>query len=83
MIPRNRDAGSVLLLGAGGNIGSAATSQIGRMPEVRKVILVDPDTYEPANLAVQDIEARDVGKKKVLVQAQRLHRIDEGCSSRG
>ncbi len=76
MIPRNPDARSVLMLGAGGNIGSAAVPLIARMPQVRKIILVDPDVYEPGNLAVQDIEARDVGRKKVDVQARRIHRID-------
>ena len=35
----------------------------------------DRDVYEPANLGSQDIEARDVGVRKALVQARRLRRI--------
>jgi molybdopterin/thiamine biosynthesis adenylyltransferase len=45
------------------------------MPEVGRVVLVDPDVYEPTNLAGQDIRAADVGRKKVEVQAERLRQI--------
>ncbi len=63
---------SVTIVGAGGNIGSQLVPHLGRMREIRKVTLVDQDSYEPNNLRSQDIRAQDVGKPKSDVQAQRL-----------
>ncbi|MBN2491658.1 MAG: ThiF family adenylyltransferase [Planctomycetes bacterium] len=68
-------AASVVIVGAGGNIGSHLVPHVGRLPEVGRVVLVDPDTYERSNLASQDIDACDVGRAKVEVQAARLARI--------
>ncbi len=65
----------VVIVGAGGNIGSHLVQHIGRMPEVGWVILIDPDVYELANLEVQMIDAADVGRTKVAVQASRLRRL--------
>jgi len=74
------DSGSVVVVGAGGNIGSHVVPHLGRMPEIKGATLVDPDTYTAANLASQDISVRDVGRRKVAVQAQRLRRINPRLS---
>jgi len=66
----------VLVVGAGGNIGSHLVPHLGRMAAVARVTLVDGDTYEASNLAGQDIMARDIGRPKVLVQAARLEGVN-------
>ncbi len=66
----------VVVVGAGGNIGSHLVPHLGRMPEVSRVTLVDRDTYEATNMAGQDITAREVGRPKAVVQAARLRRIN-------
>jgi molybdopterin/thiamine biosynthesis adenylyltransferase len=38
-------------------------------------MLIDRDVYEPANLSSQEILPRDVGRRKVTVQARRLREI--------
>lgn len=65
----------VVIVGAGGNIGSHLTSHVARMAEVGRVTLIDPDLYERRNLASQDIVRADVGEQKVVVQARRIRRI--------
>jgi molybdopterin/thiamine biosynthesis adenylyltransferase len=72
--PRASNA-CVVAVGAGGAVGSELVSHIARSPEVAELILIDPDVYEAKNLSSQAIEAADVGKPKVLVQARRLRRI--------
>ncbi|MDX6614340.1 MAG: molybdopterin-synthase adenylyltransferase, partial [Blastocatellia bacterium] len=67
---------SVVVIGAGGNIGSHLVPHLGRMPNVARVTLIDRDVYEPPNLLTQDITPRDVGRRKALVQARRLARIN-------
>jgi molybdopterin/thiamine biosynthesis adenylyltransferase len=66
---------SIVVAGAGGNIGSHVTGLLARMPEVGRVVLIDRDVYEARNLVNQDIAERDVGKPKVFVQARRLAEI--------
>ncbi len=66
---------SIVVAGAGGNIGSHLTESLARMTPVGRVTLIDRDVYEPRNAANQDIVARDIGKPKVLVQARRLMQI--------
>jgi len=66
----------VVVAGAGGNIGSHGVPHLGRMPEVGRVILIDPDTYEARNVRSQDVTPRDVGRRKVEVQASRLRQIN-------
>lgn len=63
------------VVGGCGNIGSHLVPHLARNPRVERVVLVDPDVYEPKNLAGQDIRARDVKRSKVEVQAERLHEI--------
>lgn len=67
---------SVVVVGAGGNIGSHLVTHLARMPEVSGVTLIDKDVYESSNLETQDITARDLGKRKAVVQARRLRRIN-------
>lgn len=67
---------TVTVLGSGGNVGSHAVKHLARLQEVERLVLVDPDTYSQKNLRVQDIEARDVGRKKVEVQKRQVRRIN-------
>src|SRR5712692_6109386 len=67
---------SVVVVGAGGNIGSHLVSHVARMPSVVRITLIDKDTYEPANVRGQDITPHEIGKLKAVVQAKRLSRIN-------
>ncbi|MEK6324294.1 MAG: ThiF family adenylyltransferase [Acidobacteriota bacterium] len=69
---------SVVVVGAGGNIGSHVVPHLARMPQVSRLTLIDKDLYESTNLQTQDITPRDVGKRKAVVQARRLKRINPG-----
>lgn len=74
---------SIVVAGAGGNIGSHFTPHLARMAEVGRVTLVDRDVYEPRNGRNQDIVVpRDVGKSKAVLQAQRLKEIRPTWKSR-
>ena len=66
---------TVVIVGAGGNIGSHLVPHLARMPQVGRVTLIDKDVYEARNVYSQDITPRDVGKPKAVVQARRLRRI--------
>jgi molybdopterin/thiamine biosynthesis adenylyltransferase len=66
----------ILVVGAGGNIGSHLVPHLGRMSAVALVTLVDDDTYEASNLAGQDVTPRDVGRPKAAVQSARLRTIN-------
>ncbi len=68
--------GHVIVVGAGGNIGSHLVAHLVRMLGVRWITLVDRDVYEAKNLVSQDITRRDVGHPKASVQAARLRRIN-------
>lgn len=74
------DAGSAVVVGAGGNIGSHVVPHLGRMAEIKRATLIDPDIYDAANLASQNIVARDIGRRKAAVQAERLRRINPRLS---
>jgi molybdopterin/thiamine biosynthesis adenylyltransferase len=69
-------AQSIVVVGAGGNIGSHLVPHLGRMKGLERVTLIDREVYETANLLTQDITPRDVGRRKALVQANRLSRIN-------
>ncbi len=77
-----RKASTVIVVGAGGNIGSHLAPHLARMREVGRVTLIDKDFYEATNLRSQDITARDVGKSKAAVQARRLKRINPSLEVR-
>jgi molybdopterin/thiamine biosynthesis adenylyltransferase len=66
----------VVVVGAGGNIGSHLVPHLARMPGVGRVTLIDRDTYESKNLSSQDISPGDVGKPKASVQARKLRRVN-------
>lgn len=65
----------VVIVGAGGNIGSHLVPHVARMASVGRMTLVDPDVYERRNLASQDIWLTDVGARKVEVQARRIRQL--------
>jgi molybdopterin/thiamine biosynthesis adenylyltransferase len=75
-------AKSVVVVGAGGNIGSHLVAHLARMGEIGRVTLIDFDAYEPANLRSQEARPRDVGRKKVSVQARRLRAINPALEVR-
>jgi molybdopterin/thiamine biosynthesis adenylyltransferase len=66
----------LLVVGAGGNIGSHLVPHLGRMPGLAEIVLVDKGVYEPENLTTQAIEPHDVRRPKAVVQAERLRRIN-------
>lgn len=68
-------AGRHIVLAGAGNTGSHLAPHLARMAEVGRLTLVDPDTYASANLAVQDIEAGDIGQPKATALRARLLRI--------
>lgn len=68
----------IVVVGAGGNIGSHLVPHLGRLPGIDRVTLIDPDVYEAKNLMSQDITPQDVKLSKVSAQARRLRRINPG-----
>lgn len=72
----NETSHHIVVVGAGGNIGSHLVPHLARVPDVDRVTLIDKDVYESANLESQDITPRDVGKRKAIVQARKLRRIN-------
>jgi len=72
---QSRAGATVVLVGLG-NIGSQCVAPLARMKGVSRLILVDRDTYEMANLQSQDISRRDVGKPKAIAQATRARLIN-------
>jgi len=76
--PRKPEALSTVVVVGLGNIGSQTVDALGRIPGLKRVILVDPDYYSESNLASQRILRRDLNKAKVHVQARRLSEINPG-----
>jgi adenylyltransferase/sulfurtransferase len=66
----------VVIVGAGGNIGSHVVGQVARIPGVSRVTLIDHDRYEERNLWNQAIAPSAVGRPKVAVQAAELRRVN-------
>ena len=66
----------VVVVGAGGNIGSHLASEMARIPGIGSVTLIDSGVYEAKDIWGQAITLRDVGKWKALVQARRLRAIN-------
>jgi molybdopterin/thiamine biosynthesis adenylyltransferase len=58
-----------MLIGAGGNIGSHLVPHLARMPEIRRLTLVDRDRYEERNRSNQELPSGAMGRPKALVQA--------------
>lgn len=70
-----RNGAHVIVIGAGGNIGSHLVPLLGRMAEIARLTLIDPDVYERSNLRSQDIDVGDLGQPKAEVQARRISRL--------
>ena len=45
---------SVVVVGAGGAIGSHLTAHLGRTPQISRLTLIDKDVYEPGNIQTQE-----------------------------
>ena len=67
-----RNGKRVVVVGAGGNIGSHLVPHLGRMGAIGELVLIDRDTYEESNLVGQAIGPADLGKPKATVQKERL-----------
>jgi len=76
MTTRNENMKHVIVIGAGGNIGSHLLPHLARMKQVSNLTLIDPDSYDATNLNTQNITVSDVGKRKVFAQARKLKRIN-------
>lgn len=59
-----------------GNTGSHLVPELGRMPALTQITLVDPDVYSESNIKVQNVDISDVGQPKVQVQAAKLRLIN-------
>ena len=66
---------SLVVVGLG-NIGSQFVDHVGRMPGLARVVLVDRDVYEPANLRTQKITPRELGKPKAEAQSRILRALN-------
>ena len=66
----------LIVVGAGGNIGSHLIGHLARMSNVRRITLIDRDRYERHNLEGQDIVPNAIGRFKADVQAKRALRIN-------
>lgn len=66
----------VVVVGAGGNIGSHLVPHLARMRDVTRLTLIDPDHYELHNTRNQAITVAQVGRSKVEVQAAAARAID-------
>jgi molybdopterin/thiamine biosynthesis adenylyltransferase len=69
---------TVVVVGAGGNIGSHLIPHLARMAEIGRLILVDRDVYEARNRWNQDAPRRAAGLGKAAVQAERARRVHPG-----
>ena len=59
-----------------GNIGSHLVPHVARMPEIDRVVLVDPDVYGESNRRSQAIGSADIGRAKTAVQADVVRQIN-------
>ncbi len=78
MTGRPTGEATVVVAGAGGNIGSHLVPHLARMPGIGHLVLIDRDVYEERNLGGQSITARSVGRGKAVVQAREARGINPG-----
>ncbi len=71
----NGNRGKSLVVVGLGNIGSPLVGHLARMPDVRRIALMDRDAYELKNLRSQDITPEAIGRPKAVVQTERLRTI--------
>jgi molybdopterin/thiamine biosynthesis adenylyltransferase len=72
----SKEGKKVVVVGAGGNIGSHLVAHLARAEEITGLTLIDRDVYTESNLRSQDIIARDLGESKAEVQARRVREIN-------
>lgn len=72
-------AKTVVVAGAGGNIGSHLVPHLARMSAIGRLVLVDRESYEPRNRENQDASPRAAGRGKAGVQAERARRLNPEC----
>ena len=66
-----------------GNIGSHLVPHLARLySDVKRITLIDPDSYDATNMVSQEIGWDDVGRPKVEVQARRLRGLHRGLRVR-
>jgi len=66
---------AVMLVGAGGNIGSHLVPHLARMG-LGRIVLCDPDTYGAENLTTQAIGPPAIGQPKAQVQREVVTQLD-------
>ena len=59
-----------------GNIGSHLVPHVARIPEIERLVLIDPDVYGESNRQSQAIGAADIGRAKTEVQADVVRQIN-------
>ena len=57
-----------------GNIGSQLVTHLARLPAIRRLVIVDPDSVSVENTS-QEYSTRDIGQKKAIASARRARRI--------
>lgn len=67
---------SVVVIGAGGNIGSHLVPHLARTPEIGRLTLIDRDVYEARNAANQDVTVGSAKNRKAVEQARRARSIN-------
>ncbi|MSU57210.1 MAG: hypothetical protein EXS35_03345 [Pedosphaera sp.] len=75
-ISPNAAAGKHVVVVGLGNIGSPLVELLARLEFVNRLTLVDHDAYDESNLRGQAVLPSDVGRPKVLVQAERAGQIN-------
>ena len=66
----------VVVIGAGGNIGSHLVPHLARLPMLGRLTLVDRDSYEPRNQQNQDVPQGGARRRKAVVQAARARSLN-------
>jgi molybdopterin/thiamine biosynthesis adenylyltransferase len=74
----NGKGSHVVVVGAGGNIGSHLVPHLARMDAIGRLTLIDRDTYEPRNVANQAITRRAMLRSKAAVQSRVARAINPG-----
>ena len=69
---RKRRSATIVGLGA---IGSALCEHVARLPDIGRIVVVDPDSFDESNVEGQLITRDAVGRGKAAAVADRLRRI--------
>lgn len=68
----------VVVIGAGGNIGSHLVPHLARTAEISRLTLVDRGRYQSRNARNQEVPPGGVGRLKATSQAARARRLNPG-----